>query len=99
MWAVHVGSTWVLSRGPIWDPGGAAQVGPRWVPCGPHMGPMWGMCGLLCGVGVGPIWAGPDGDDVGYIALVATANVDPNRCLGRKGRVEIHGRQTVDGIP
>ena len=79
MWAAHVGPTWVLSRGPIWDPGGTAQVGPRWVPCGPHMGPMWGICGLLCGVGVGPIWAGPDGDDVGYIALVATANVDPNQ--------------------
>ena len=31
------------------------------------MGPMWGICGHLCGVGVGPIWAGPDGDDVSYI--------------------------------
>ena len=101
MWAAHVGSTWVLSRGPIWDPVGAAQVGPRWVPCGSHMGPMWGMCGLLCGVGVGPIWAGPDDDDVGYIYSVSR-NIErrpESGCLGRKGRVEIHGRQTVDGIP
>ena len=66
---------------PMWAPHGFCRVAPsgtqlgqpRWdqdgsqLPCGFHMGPMWGMCRLLCGVGVGPIWAGPDDDDVGYI--------------------------------
>ena len=126
----HVGSPcWpYMSYGPIWDPGGTAQVGSRWVPCGPHMGPIWGICGILCGVGVGPIWAGPDGDDVGYISercgphmgtMWATCGNDVGHmwgrcglhsvsrnseyrpetgCLGRNARMEIYGRQTVDGI-
>ena len=79
MWAAHVALHGFCRVAPSGTPGGAAQVGSRWVPCGTHMGPMWGICGLLCGVGVGPIWAGPDGDDVSYMALVATANVDPNQ--------------------
>ena len=81
------------------------QVGqPRWDQDGSHVGPTWDQCGVCVGfcvgVGVGPIWAGPDGDDVGYITVGRNSERRlESGCLGRKGRVEIHGRQTVDGIP
>ena len=80
----HVGSPCGPHMGFVLWP----HLGPRWgspggKQDGSHVGPTWDQCGVfvgfLCGVGVGPIWAGPDGDDVGYIALVATANVDPNQ--------------------
>ena len=74
---------------------------PRWDQDGSHVGPTWDQCGVFVGFCVGSVW---DPSGPAQMTIWATYSVSRNierrpesGCLGRKGRVEIHGRQTVDG--
>ena len=100
----HVGSPCVTHMafvawphlGPRWGSPGGTKMGPMWAPHGTNVGYLWAFVWGRCGTHLGrPRWR-----RCGLHSVSRNSERRPELgCLGRKGRVEIHGRQTVDGIP